>query len=437
MNTARLALIGALALLTAAPATAEDRPPHPRWSPSIAEGLAEAKKRGVAFMVALNMDRERGNQGMVDDVYTSPEFHAAAGTCVIAVASMFEHKLVSGPGGARVCERFGSVTCEQHRLIEDTVRRDWLGRGPKDDVESPRHFFLAPNGKILFQRVWTMGAKDLAALMTRASELCTPERIAAWDTLEGRMDRAFDPIASVRDIALDELIGENDPEIDALLSERAKKEKDANVVGSVLGAFAKADDPSRRALAHDALKLKAPDARMRVAYTMGESGFEDHLKPLLARVGKEKDPKPKASMLRAIAKLGPEDGKVQQALLKALGDSDDLVREQACVALAPFAKEKPVKAALQKVMLQGGSQDVRGAAAWCLGLSEDSEVKDFLKTFAESLSRRDWRLERAVDLAVNKLSGRGKEGYEKLPDQYFPDPAVGEKPKDPWGGRGR
>ena len=131
---------------------------------------------------------------------------------------------------------------------------------------------------------------------------------------------------------------------------------------------------------------------MRVAYTMGESGFADHLKPLLARVGKEKEPKPRSSMARAIAKLGPEDPKVQKALVKALSSSDDLVREQACVALAPFAKEKAVKSALKKVMLQGGSQDTRMAAVWALGYCEDEKVADELKSYKESLGRWDWKL---------------------------------------------
>jgi HEAT repeat protein len=430
MMTARIALIGALALLTTLPATAQDRPAHPRWAGSIEDGLAEAKERGVALMVALNMDRERGNQEMVDEVYTSEEFHEAAKSCVIAMASMWEHS-TSG-----TCPRFGHVTCEQHRVIEDTVRRDWLGKTPKDDVESPRHFFLAPNGKILFQRVWTMKAKDLAELMQRASELCTPGRLEAWDTLEGRMERAFDPIASVRDIALAELIAENDPEIDAALAARAKKEKDANVVGSVLAAYATADTPERRALVHDALKHKAPEVRMRVALAMRQSGSDEHLKPLLARVGKEKDEKAKATMCRAIGALGPEDAKVRKALVKALGDKQELVREQAAVAIAPFATEKAVKAGLRKILLAGGSQDTRMAAAWALGHSEDKAVQDELVEYEKSLGRWDWKLRRAVEEAIKKLKGRPVDDYDGLPTRFLPDPAEGEKPKD-WGRGGR
>ncbi len=430
----RLSLLAVTLLaLSVVPAAAQDRPTHPRWEPSLEAGLAAAEKRGVALMVALNMDSERGNQGMVDDVYTDPVFHKAAESCAIAIASLYKHRLVGG-----VCERFGSVTCDQHQTIEDTVRREWLGLGPKDDVNSPRHFFVSPDGKILFQRVWTMSAADLAALMTRASELCTPERLAAWDTLEGRMDRAFDPISAVRDIALAELIAEKDPAIDAELAKRAKASRDADVVGSVLGAFALADTVERRALAHAALKHKAPEVRMRVALAMRRSGFEDHLAPLLARVKKEKDEKAKSSICRALGALGPENADVRKALTKALGDKKELVREQASVAIAPFATEKAVKAGLRKILVQGGGQDVRAAATWALGLSEDEKVKDALVEYRESLGRWDWRLERAVDLAIRRLKGRDVPDYDGMPARYFPDPAEGEKPEWPGrGGRGR
>ena len=240
-TTTVLGLIVLAALTTLAPprpeAAAQDRQ-QPRWAPSIEKGLEEARERGVALMVALNMDNERGNQGMVDDVYTDPKFLKATEKCVVAIGSLFQHGSKGGTGGQKICERFGSVTCEQHQAIEKVIRQDWLKRGPDDDVESPRHFFLSPDGTILFQKVWTMRAESLAELMTRASELCTPGRLEKWNTLEARLERATDSAQSVREAALEELIAENDPEIDGKLAELAKKSKDPMVTGSVLASFA-------------------------------------------------------------------------------------------------------------------------------------------------------------------------------------------------------
>ena len=84
----------------------------PRWAPTLEQGLAQAKERGVVLMVVLNMDNERGNQGMVDEVYPSPEFHKAAARCVVSIASLGTHKTRRDDAtGHKVCSRFGSVTC--------------------------------------------------------------------------------------------------------------------------------------------------------------------------------------------------------------------------------------------------------------------------------------------------------------------------------------
>ncbi len=437
MRIARtLALIGLLAVAVV-PATAQDRG-HPSWSPSIEKGLAEAKTRGVALMVAINMDNERGNQQMVDDVYSSKKFHDAAKSCVIAMGSLFKHPGKAMTGGKTVCARFGSVTCVEHQAIESTVRQDWLKRGPHDDIESPRHFFLAPNGKILFQKVWTMSASELSELMKRASELCTPEKIEAWDTLEGRLERAADPISSVRDIALADLIAENDAAIVDQLVKLAKSSKDPNVPGSIYAAFVGAEDEARRQLGAAALTHKMPEVRMRVAWAMQKSGAVEHLKPLVARVGKERDAKAKGSMYRAIGALAAEsqDKGAKKALVKGAGNSKDPARAHAALSIAPWAKEKDVKAALQKILVQGGATDLRSAAVWSLGFSEDKEVRGELVTFKESLSRREWRLDRVVKAAISRLRGIGEEGYDAIGARILKHPAEADEEEDekkrPW-----
>ncbi len=425
MQIPRPLAVAVVSLLAFAARAEEPRPPLPRWAPSIEAGLADAKARGQAFMVALNMDNEAGNQRMLDEVYTSEEFRAASQKCVVAVASLFQHRLLpDAKSGARVCERFGSVTCEQHRAIEDVVRRQWLGRGPKDDVESPRHIFVAPNGKILFQRVWTIEKEDLAALMLRASELCTPERLERWDTLEGRLERAIDPIASVREIALGELIASDDPAVDGKLKETLKSVKDPRIVGSVLAAFAAAGTPERRAIAHDGLTHKDPVVRTMVIHAMGRSGAADHLPLLLARAGKEKETAPRASLYRALGVLGKDDEAAAKAVRKGLGDSDETARANAFAAAAPWAAEKAVKSAARKVLVEGGSQEIRGIAVWLLGLSGDAGLVKTLEEYKSSIGRWDWKLTRAVDAAIAKLSGKDVPNYETYAAWLVQDPAL-------------
>lgn len=407
---------------------------HPAWAPSIEAGLATAKAKGQALMVALNMDNERGNQSMVDEIYTSPEFHEASKSCVVAIASLFQHPTRRGPGGS-VCARFGSVTCAQHQAIEKIVRHDWLGRGPKDDVESPRHVFVSPDGKILFQRVWTIDAPALAALMRRASELCTPDRLAKWDTVDGRLERAADPIPAVREIALGELIAMNDPAVDARLVELAKATKEPAVAGSIYAAFVAASTPERRKLGQSGLTNPLPDVRLQVAHALEKVESDENLAALLAQAAKEKEDRPRGEMYRALGVLGgapKKDPRVEKLLLKAIGSTKDGARMHAVIAIASWATESAVKTELKKILVQGDSQTLRSAAAWSLGWCEDAAVGAELAKIRESLTFRDWRLRMALEAAEKKLAGKAPDGYESAPRVFLPHPADGDPPKDDW-----
>jgi HEAT repeat protein len=260
------------------------------------------------------------------------------------------------------------VTCAQHQAIEKIVRHDWLGRGPKDDVESPRHIFVSPAGKILFQRIWTVDAPTLAALMTRASELCTPERLAKWDTLDGRIERAADPIAAVREAALAELIAANDPAIDERLVKLAKTPTTApGVAGAVYAAFVGAATPERRKTGLTGLGDRLPEVRVQVAHAIEKLDPEENIPPLLAQVERDKDGRARGEMYRALGVLGvhpKKDPRVEKLLLKAISTSGDAARAHAAVAIAPWAAETAVKTELRKIIIQGDSQNLRSAAIW-------------------------------------------------------------------------
>jgi hypothetical protein len=421
------------ALFAPGSATAQQAGGQPAWAVSIEAGLADAKAKGQALMVALNMDKERGNQQMVDEVYTSPEFHEAAKRCVVAVASLYQHSGKHAGAGA-VCARFGTVTCAQHQAIEKVVRHDWLKRGPKDDIESPRHIFVAPNGQILFQRVWTVDAPTLAALMTRASELCTPERLAKWDTVDGRLERATDPIAAIREIALAELVAANDPSIDERLVKLAKAPTTAPaVVGAVYAAFVGAATPERRKLGEAGLSAGPPESHLQVAHALEKVAAEESIPPLLAQAAKEKDDRARGEMYRALGVLGggaTKDARVEKLLLKAISTSGDGARGHAAVAIAPWAAETAVKTELKKIVVQGDSQNVRSSAIWALGYSEDKTLAAEFAKLHDGLTMRDWKVRIALESAQAKLNGQNPDGYDDAPRRFLPHPAEGEPPPD-------
>jgi hypothetical protein len=277
-------------------------------------------------------------------------------------------------------------------------------------------------------------APTLAALMTRASELCTPARLANWDTVDGRLERAADPIAAVREIALDELVAANDPAIDERLVKLAKAPATSpGVAGAVYAAFVGAATPERRKIGQAGLADRQPDVRVQVAHAFEKLPPEESLAPLLAQAAREKDDRARGEMYRALGVLGvlpAKDPRVEKLLLKAISTSGDGARGHAAVAIAPWAAEAAVKTELRKIVVQGDSQNLRSSAIWALGYSQDKTLADEFAKLREGLTMRDWKVRMALESAQQKLSGGDPPGYDDAPRRFLPHPAEGEPPPD-------
>ncbi len=374
----------------------------PVWQPSLAKALAAAEEKGIAVMIALNLDGERGNQGMVDGVYRSADVRKAAENCVVAIASLGKHtEIKDDVTGRTVCSRFGSVTCAEHQELERIIREDWLKRGPKDDVESPRHFFLAPDGRILFQRTWTVGSEELAAMMTRASELCSPLTLQLWDTPDGRLARALDPLPFLRQTALTDLLSKNDDALDSQLAAAAAKAKDPVVRADVAGALIRAEGGKR--LAHAAMFLTDKDVTVRVktATALEYKPRADAVNTLLARAAKEREARVRSALYRALGACGAGEERVRDLLLKACKKKKDVASGHAIVALAPWAADAAVIKTLVKMPWGKYSLPQRKAATWVLGLCGDKDLIPRL----EELAKENKALEYLAPMAAKRLAG--------------------------------
>ena len=394
---------GLLAPVRAVPAASAPPATIPRWAPSIEAGLAEAKSKGIPLLVALNMDNERGNDHMLGKVYTDPEFLAAAAKCVCTIASLENHDSVKDPASGRaVCARFGSLTCAEHKAVEKVIREQWLKRGPKDLITSPAHFFLAPDGRRLFQRTWQVEVKELAALIDRARELCAPEALAVRDTPEDRLKRASDPLAPVRAEAIAALAGLNDPAIDAKLGDLAKAAADEGVAVSVLDGFALAMNPARIAAGAGLLGAKSPEVRMHAAVALEASKDPAALKALTGALGREKDSGVKGVLYRSIGGCAPEDPAARTAVLGGLKERGPGVLPQVIVALAPWAKDPQVIAPLKALAFSKEDWRVRAAACWTLGHSGQKDLAAKLKEIKED--GKESRLVPVATLAAQRLN---------------------------------
>jgi HEAT repeat protein len=410
----------ALAALVALPAPAPASAPATaiRWAPSIRAGLDEAKTRGVPLFVVLNMDNERGNDAMVEKVYPDPDVVAAAAKCVCAVASLGNHETAKDPvTGRTVCAKFGSVTCAEHRAIEKVIREQWLKKTPKDEVISPQHFLLAPDGRRLFARKWTLDAKELVALLDRGRELATPEALADRDTPEARLKRVSDPLAPIREEAIEALAGMKDDSVDGKLADLARASTDEGVQVSVLDGFAPAMTPGRVAAATALLGAKSPKTRMHAAVALEASKSPAALKALIAVLPREKDAGAKGVLYRCVAGCSPEEAAAKAAVLGGLKERTDAVLPHVIVALAPWAKDPQVIAALKSIAFSKEDWRARAAACWTLGLSGQKDLASKLREIQEP--GKESRLAAIASLAAQRLNDEADlEQYRRTTRQF-------------------
>jgi HEAT repeat protein len=371
-------------------------------------------------MVALNMDREEGNERMVAEVYTAAAVREAAKRCVSTVASRYTHAEVGDPHTSKpVCSRFGHLACADHRATEEIVKRDWLKRGPKDDVDSPHHFFLAPDGRHLFDRVWTLPPEDLVKLIDRAVLACDPATLAAWDTTEARLARVSDPIDCVRAGALRDLIGAHDAAVDAHVLEIVRRTDDKDVARDALAAFAADLTPARSEGIRKLLAAPAPVVRAQAAGAVAAQKGKESFDALCAAFAKERHGETRCVLLRALAVAGGDPAETREIVLKALKSGDPLLHVHAAVALAPWAREDAVVEALRKLPAnEKVPVNLRAAAAWTLGLSGRKEIADDIRPAADD---RQEVLRRTAQAAIARLtSGAGAPDYVRYRDRIAP-----------------
>jgi tetratricopeptide (TPR) repeat protein len=118
----------------------------PWWKGTWDEAFEEAAHRNVPVLVACIQEDEEANDRIVAGLHIDGDFVKAAESRfipVIASPSTHESRVVTtGEDVARVCGRFGTVTCSVHRRQEAVVRALLWEDGM---VKTPAHIVLLPN----------------------------------------------------------------------------------------------------------------------------------------------------------------------------------------------------------------------------------------------------------------------------------------------------
>ncbi len=126
------------------------------WCESYEKAFEEAKERGVPLMIAVIQDGEEANEGVLKDIIKAKEFAGASRGTVNLVACRGDEKEhgtkdeTHGNSTVKVCAKFGSITCAQHRKVEQGVFRDFAHDG---GVKTPMVLIVQPDLTVLSQLI--------------------------------------------------------------------------------------------------------------------------------------------------------------------------------------------------------------------------------------------------------------------------------------------
>lgn len=140
--------VATLAFLGCTLAAQAKKEPVYFWRGNLKAAKEEARARNVPIMVVVLQDNEESNDGFVTGTLTTPEFRKLADACVTILAHKDPHGTVEADlDGKRVgvCEKFRTITCDEHRHIERQVYEAYFGA---DGVRTPNVKFCTPDGKV-------------------------------------------------------------------------------------------------------------------------------------------------------------------------------------------------------------------------------------------------------------------------------------------------
>ena len=347
-----------------------------KWRPSLEKALAEAKRTGRPVFVAVNKDGEPVCDKLAKKHYHDPKITKRCEHFVCLVSSPDDH--TAGKGGT--CPRFGTVTCAEHMAVERALRGKHL---PEGKVDVPQHLFLTSAGKLHLTKLWYLSVDELDTLLVSVLRKFRPEVLGDEKSKDAASAAEKDGGKKPTDGAKagdDEKAGDEkkEPETPAEIRAAILASSDTYEIKKLGRRLVRAkDDESReilRVLLADKkfgdrraglllaygfrehtkgvgvvapfLKDKSVTLRSHAAVALEDIGHKSALKPLQTQWKKEKAPKVRKNLLRALGRCAKKKSSIAVLIVKATRDPSQLVRRNAFVALGNFPKNKKAENAL-------------------------------------------------------------------------------------------
>ena len=389
------------------------------WQPDYDAALALAAQEGKVVFVAVNMDGERANDVLAEKTYGGRTLVKLSESCVNLVASNFNHAKAG-----KTCPRFDHVECVHHREVDALVRERLLEPDEEGYVVAPQHLWLDPGGKVLLSVPYSVSAEELewcfvAALRTvdpdfewkLGSGARAPRRLVLGGvaptgeageagSLPPTREEALELVQSLKRGArgqearqmLRRLAQADEPEAREYMVSVLRSSASGGGGGGrrggggmrpqedgpdrrlqLLSWIAVASPPSYWEVCAEVLSSGEATLRAQAVVTLEELAAPESLKAIASTLRKEKDPRIKKNLLRALGAVGGDDKKARKTLLKQAGDRrDELLRHNAILALGSLAPSEEVREFLVETV-RGSEDDAdRRAALAAVALSRDA-----------------------------------------------------------------
>ncbi len=425
MRCAGFPLLLPLLLLGLSPTPAlESTPARGATAPSAAAiawmgdwdaAFAQAKAEGKPVFLAVNMDGERANDRMAEEVYHDRGVAALTAQCVCLIASRFEHA-----PAAKLCPRFGSISCAAHRSVDQRARDTVLQPAADGSVIAPQHLFLSPEGKVLMSVPYGISTAQLSWCLATAIRRVNPDsgvsmpararppRRLIMDGVAGpgaaSASRPLDDAELARTIRLlrsgvrgqeridgfFRILSTDSPDAVDFLAQELRSgffSRRSDLKLRLLRAVGRFSPPAFWQAIADSLKDASEEVRLQTAVALEELGAPESVKRIRASYSKEKSAFVRKDLLRALGTAGAADRRARSTLLKAAKNAKEpMLQRNAILALGPHLGDKATDK-LVHALLEGDDSSLASCAALAIAFARAEGWEEALK--AASALRED------------------------------------------------
>jgi HEAT repeat protein len=399
------------------------------WETDFQAARERAASEGKVLFCALNMDGEKANDRIAEDVYTDKNVVALSAMTINLLGSRFEH------GGK--CKRFDGTACADHQQIEKSIRGVVLDAEAGVDIVAPQHIFVGPDGKVLLSVPYEITARELQWCLVTAilkvdpdakvrmpAKARAPKRLIQAGVLApGGGDASITPLseddvestieairngmrAEERSNAMLRLVATDDEAAIEFINIElggVKLQRRKPLLVRIMRAMGAVSPPSFGPTLERFLKFPDSQIRMEAAAALEQIGAPKMVKELRAVYGKEDSARVAAQLIRAIGIVGAEDKSARSVVIKAAGNKkDEELAANALFALGLHASDKKAWAAIE-AGLTHESPRRRQAAALGLALGRVSDRIDNLK--ALRVAETDEEVAATFDAVLAVLAG--------------------------------